>query len=206
MKGNHDAALVGEEKLEHYSDAAKGGILRHKKICTDESDLAWLKSRPYQHQDENLRCVAVHGSFCESQMFYYHEDLRRCHYDITKLSEELPWARILFSGHTHNAFILDFKKDTPMLDVRFHQYEKPEASVGIDTLKMQDDRIYLVNCGSVGYPRRLAKSVYVIYDSEEQTLSFRSLPFDFEVYREILFSKGISAPLWLSCRLEGLKM
>ena len=57
---------------------------------------------------------------------------------------------------------------------------------------------YVVNVGSVGYPRCDFCSTYVIYDTESQRLTFRRLPIDIPAYAEKLEAHGIHLPFWLA--------
>ena len=57
---------------------------------------------------------------------------------------------------------------------------------------------YIVNVGSVGYPRNDRDITYVLYDSVTRKVSFRHLPFDFADYVRRLEKKNVRLPLWLS--------
>ena len=56
---------------------------------------------------------------------------------------------------------------------------------------------YVVNVGSVGYPRADFCSVYVIYDTEKQQVTYRRLPFNFKYYIDSMISRGLQLPWWL---------
>ena len=60
---------------------------------------------------------------------------------------------------------------------------------------------YLVNVGSVGYPRTgVCRSFYCIYDDCSRTVFFRSLPFDLEAYSEKMHGKGLDEAPWMRAR------
>lgn len=56
---------------------------------------------------------------------------------------------------------------------------------------------YVVNVGSVGYPRAETTSVYCLFDSDEGRVEFRHLPFDAEAYAANLRAHGTELPFWL---------
>ena len=56
---------------------------------------------------------------------------------------------------------------------------------------------YVVNVGSVGYPRADLCSTYAIYDTEKARVAVRRLPFDFKDYVMSMLSRKVSLPMWL---------
>lgn len=55
----------------------------------------------------------------------------------------------------------------------------------------------VVNVGSIGYPRNQDKSIYAIFDTDEQKICFRSLPFDMAGYVQSLKKNNIEVPHWI---------
>lgn len=184
--GNHDAAVVG------WHDA--GTMIRHARD-TDEmhlkelgvDDLAWLKTLPYVYEDENL--AVAHANFaCPQGMGYIHDrfDARR---SFICQDEE----RILFVGHTHLEALygFGFASDPHFPDCRTAQPHDFELA---------DGWRYLINVGSVGYPRVKPYSSYVLYDPETGRVCFRKVEFDFSGYVSALRAKSIPVPDWLEDR------
>ena len=56
---------------------------------------------------------------------------------------------------------------------------------------------YIVDVGSVGYPRHNFFSSYALFDSRTVSLELRRLDFDFTGYVAKFREKGIALPPWL---------
>ena len=160
LAGNHDDAVSGRLDASDFIDLAGGAVQRHRAEL-EKADLAFLRALPYTADIEGAICS--HGDLTNPPAFNYvdNDQAARANFDATDV-------RLILVGHTH----------TPELYVQDHTGE-------IYQLKAQDfafenDKRYLVNVGSVGYPREsngACYSSYVLYDSAAGTLRFRFLPF-----------------------------
>ena len=56
---------------------------------------------------------------------------------------------------------------------------------------------YIVNVGSVGYPRNDHCATYAICDPSESAFTVRRLPFDFASYVREMLSRNLPLPMWL---------
>ena len=56
---------------------------------------------------------------------------------------------------------------------------------------------YLVNVGSVGYPRADMVTTYFIYDDVRRRVIYRELPFDFKRYILDMSGRDVALPEWL---------
>ena len=66
---------------------------------------------------------------------------------------------------------------------------------------LEDGKRYIVNPGSVGYPRSGdCRSSYCIYDDAERTVEFRSLPFDLDSYAAKMHGQGLNEAPWMLAR------
>ncbi len=65
------------------------------------------------------------------------------------------------------------------------------------SFKPRKGRRYIVNVGSVGYPRHDLCSTYVIWDPEADRVTFRRLPFDFKGYIDGMLANKLNLPNWL---------
>lgn len=180
LMGNHDAAVAGLVDTNGYLGIAADGVRRNRERLSEEA-VAWLKSLPYVHSEAGLDCA--HGSFARAEKFCYTQD----HFDA-KASLRLSEARFQFVGHTHVSAVWDWDEclwerfPSPVRDSRFTAV--PEHR-------------YVVNVGSVGYPRVEGKSVYCLFDFAEGRVEFRRLPFDAKGYARSLAAQGVEVPPWL---------
>lgn len=185
VAGNHDAAVAQQISDWDFNLRAQKTVGAHRAEL-DADALAWLAALPryceegavaYAHGTVNRvfgRMVAGYG------------------YVFTPETAELAFSalpshvRVLFVGHTHEAC----------------SWVKAETSARPVECSPKDftfdpNARYIVNVGSVGYPRSTKESTYVLFDTETSKVHFRRLPFDFADYHRQLTECGISIPLWL---------
>lgn len=188
--GNHDAGLIGRLRLDWFSQIAKDGIIRQRKEV-DEEHRKFLEGLPFTIKEEigGRKICFSHGSFSDPSQFNYIQGCLDAAREIWLNSVQFD---CLFVGHTHEAlaFVTDeIHKDMPK--------ELSITNAPDLTVKLSNWIHVIVNAGSVGYPRVQKYSVYVIYDTEQQTVSYRSLPFDFNDYVAEMEKRDIPLPLWL---------
>ena len=160
LAGNHDAAVSGSFNTSDFIDIAGEAALRHRRTLS-RKNLAWLRSLP---TSANIADAAlVHGDLTDPGAFNYvdSEDSAAANFAATD-------AQIVFVGHTHvpEMFVVGASGNVHRL--------APQDFV------LEDGKRYIVNVGSVGYPREsdgTCLSSYVIYDTDEKAVRFRFLPF-----------------------------
>ena len=160
IAGNHDDAVSGRIDTEAFIDLAGDAVSRHREALNRET-LEWLRQLPHTCEGEGF--VASHGDFTDPAAFNYVESEADAAANFQQLD-----AQLAFVGHTHVPGIF-----------------LTGASGAVYRLAAQDFALeygkrYIVNPGSVGYPRETngsCRSTYVLYDSDERTVVFRSLPF-----------------------------
>lgn len=178
VMGNHDAAVSYQCDPNDFSERAKAAVFRHRKLLSAKA-IIWLKRLPYLHQEKDFCCV--HGDFSEPEKFHY----------VMEPESALPsWKtrneQLLFVGHSH----------LPGIYVIGHS-ETPHYVEPCDFI-LEDEKRYLINPGSVGYPRAGdCRSSYCIYDTEKRAISFRLLPFDFTGYRASMHQLGCKDDGWI---------
>ena len=160
LAGNHDDAVCGRMSADGFIDLAGEAVGRHREALS-AADLKWLKSLPYVHAGDGF--IAAHGDFVDPEKFFYIDDEAdaRANFDKTD-------AQLMFVGHMH----------VPKLCLTGASGAVYVTDAQDFTL--EDGKRYIVNPGSVGYPRERGGkcfSSYVIYDSTEKTVVFRCLPF-----------------------------
>ena len=160
LAGNHDDAVSGRLDASDFIDLAADAVSRHREALSEEN-LAWLKSLPYTYNGKSFLCA--HGDFTSPRTFEYVSDEQEAaaNFAATK-------AQLMFVGHSHVPGIF-------LTGASGKVYSLPPTD-----FTLEDGKRYIVNPGSVGYPRtngNVCESTYVLYDDAEKTVSFRHLPF-----------------------------
>ena len=160
IAGNHDDAVSGRMSSDDFIDLAADAVVRHR-AALSKNELAFLRSLPYTTQLEHA--LAAHGDFIQPDAF---------NYVLAEADAAANFSRtafpILFVGHTHipRVFCCDAQGNVTTLEP--------------DDITLEDNHRYLINPGSVGYPRETLGqcfSSYVIYDSTALTIQYRFIPF-----------------------------
>ena len=178
LMGNHDAAVCGKFDPREFSDRAQNAIKRQKKSLSPAA-LVWLRRLPYTYEEAGFACA--HGDFSEPEEFRY----------IVEPESALPsWEtrkeQLMFVGHSH----------LPAIYV-IGASGTPHCITPCD-FSLEEGKRYIVNPGSVGYPRTgNCRSSYCIYDTERNSVLFRQLPFDSEKYRKIMAQYGGEDDDWI---------
>ena len=191
LAGNHDDAVAGRCATEDFTDFAAAAVERHRAALAQEA-VDWLRRLPHTCDflgdgGQSAGAFAcTHGDFSDPKAFFY----------VLEPEDALPSFHeraepLLFAGHTHRPCVYELGPDgTPV--------ERPPAD-----FTLEPGRRYLVNVGSVGYPRSGAcRSCYCIYDDAARRVSFRTLPFDLEGYREKMQGQGLDEAPWMRARIE----
>lgn len=160
LAGNHDDAVSGRGDASSFVGLAQDAVRRHREALA-AADLNWLRSLP--HAGEIEGALLAHGDFADPPKFYYVEDEKdaRANFDATD-------AQLMFVGHTHVPGLF-------LLGASGTVYKTEPQDFALE-----DGKRYIVNPGSVGYPREHnggCYSSYVLYDTESRSVTFRFLPF-----------------------------
>ena len=172
LLGNHDAAVCGKVETTNWNRYARQ-MIAWTQQCMSEESMTFFKGLFLSLSGRNFRCT--HAEFTDPGTFYYLNKPEHAKMSWNKVSEQ-----ILFVGHTHRpALYVLGKSGKP------HQIE-PQSFVA------EEGKRYLVNVGSVGFPRDIRdQSSYCIYDEETNVVYWRRIPFDYEGYVIALESRGI---------------
>lgn len=191
LMGNHDSACLGMENSPSDQMHTSYDIDRKQRGLLADDDVKWLKDRPLLHVEKGM--AFVHGDFTRPREWNY----------IMKPVEaavnfEYRKERMLFCGHTHHAEVwrvtqkLELSRPSDKLIG-----SAPSAPESIVFARDKGDR-YLVNVGSVGYPRDDFCSTYAVCDPNADTFEIRRLPFDFKAYIMALLDQDCELPGWLA--------
>lgn len=99
---------------------------------------------------------------------------------------------IQFCGHTHVPMLVRGKFDGEHLSI------SPEFIFPDVPYRLDEERMMIVNPGSVGQPRDMdRRAAYVVLDSKQRTLVFRRVVYDWQEIAFLLGEKGYPHPLRL---------
>lgn len=191
--GNHDAGLISRLSLNWFNPFAEQAVIRHRPLVSEDNK-KWLASLPYHNQEGEY--AFAHGVYVvkpisTSTHFDYVNGYSDAALQFNYMG--LFGIRILFVGHTHcaNAFRLGNSGE-------IHEYFiDPEDEQPIDISGFPR---FIVNVGSVGYPRNQPYSIYGIFDPDTHIFKHRLLPFDFDDYAAKMEEAGAEVPLWIPKR------
>jgi len=158
LAGNHDWAAVGKTDASYFNPHARIAVEWTAEQLTEESREFLESLSPYTVLEE---FQAAHSSPLEPDAWHYvttlHDAL--CNYQHI--------SKICFIGHSHQPVILEY------LD------EQRVMSLNDSYRRLDENRKYLINDGSVGQPRDLnPDSCYLIFDSAAGTIEYRRVPYD----------------------------
>ena len=181
LAGNHDDAVSRRFPTEDFTDFAVAAVDRHRAALSQEA-IDWLRCLPYICEFGDFACT--HGDFSDPKHFNYILEPQDAMPSWNERSEQL-----LFVGHTHQPGIFVIgASGTP------HR-------LGAADFTLEKGKRYIVNPGSVGYPRSGAcRSCYCIYDDQSRTVFFRSLPFDLDSYAAKMHGQGLNEAPWMLVR------
>ena len=160
LAGNHDDAVSGRQGADDFIDLAGDAVKRHRESL-DAGSLAWLQTLSYDCTLEGA--IAAHGDFTDPKAFNYIDDEASATANFAATD-----AQLMFVGHTHvPGFFLTGQSG------KVYRLNPQDFT-------LEDGKRYIVNPGSVGYPRESngsCHSSYVLYDTSDRSVCFRLLPF-----------------------------
>ena len=183
LLGNHDAAVCGMMAMDDFTPVAAVAVATHRSRLSAKA-MDWLRTLPPVCEGPGFACA--HGDFSDPAAFNYILDA-----EDAMPSWQTRGEQLLFVGHTHQPGIYVLGSSG-----------EPHRLEPMDFV-LEDGKRYIVNVGSVGYPRSGAcRSFYCIYDDSSRTVFFRSLPFDLEGYRRKMNGQGLDEAPWIAARAK----
>jgi len=170
VKGNHDEYCSTDNPMEGFNPHAADAIAWTRQQLSDE-EKQFLKELKYIRLIHNF--TIVHATLDVPQRWGYVFDKLMAAASFTYQN-----TNVCFFGHTHVP--LAFIRDSV---VRGGTYSK---------FKVEPDKKYFVNVGSVGQPRdNNPKAGYVIYDMDEMTIELRRLDYDIKKAQAKIIAAGL---------------
>jgi len=162
VAGNNDAAVCRKMRTENFAGLAADAVRRHRGELSRD-DIAYLAGLPYTMRLDGC-AICAHGDIFDPEKFYYIETAEDAAANFAKMD-----CPVLFVGHTH----------VPKVFVQDAEGRIAEEQPG--SFALREGCRYIVNAGSVGYPKQqngTCQSTYVLYDQEKRTVEYRAIPFD----------------------------
>ena len=150
VKGNHDAACVGELDLAYFNPYAREAVEWTASVL-DAADRRWLEELPLVTTLEH--CQVSHGTLAHPERF----DYVQCTDDAEPSLDEMA-RPVCFVGHTH----------VPVVILRLAELARTAYTLDHD-VDLTSARRALINVGSVGQPRdEDCNAAYGMYDSDRR--------------------------------------
>jgi len=193
LLGNHDSACLGRETSPADLMNPNYDLDRAQRGQLTKTELKWLAGRRFLRIVD--RMALAHGNFVSPASWGYVIDERDALVSFLARRE-----RLMFCGHTHHVAVWRRSRSVAAESLAERRFRVvPSAPESIVFRRKRGER-YIVNVGSVGYPRNDLCSTYAICDPASDEFTIRRLPFDFAGYVREMLSRGIMLPDWL-CEL-----
>ena len=178
VKGNHDAACVGELDVRYFNNYAREAV-RWTGSVLGREESRWLAALPYTADLEH--CSVGHGTYARPELFDYIQSTTDADPSLDALS--LP---VCFVGHTHVPVALLRMREDPLRTAY-----TTDAEVDLSEVHRA-----LLNVGSVGQPRdEDPRAAYAIYDSAKERAWIKRVEYDIEREAHRIRSAGLPGVL-----------
>ena len=190
LMGNHDSACTGLEPEWEVEMNGNYDLDRQAREQLTEEDRAWLRGLGYLHEEDGFVCA--HGDFTQPKMWNYIIYCEAAERNFLARTEGL-----MFCGHTHAAAIWERTAKGVCRSKLERRFRCPAERAESVSFKKNPKSRYIVNVGSVGYPRNDLCCSYGIYDAAKRRVTVRRLPFDFKSYIFGMLDRKLQLPVWL---------
>lgn len=193
IRGNHDKAVTGLEKLEGFNPiAALAALWNREQLTADNLD--WLRALPAGPATvpELPEVQFVHGAPDDEDRYLLTLE------DALAPLIDSP-VNLTFFGHTHiqGTFLAEGGEAESL----YPSYSSIGQSETLD-FELKPGVHYLVNPGSIGQPRDGDwRAAFALFDSERRVVSFCRVPYDLRSAQERIFSSSL--PRRLATRLAA---
>jgi predicted phosphodiesterase len=184
IRGNHDKAVAGLMPTDDFNPIAKAAVDWTRSQLSPEN-MQWLSQLP-PGPLETDGLVLVHGALQDEDEYVF---------TPAQALEGLldSSARITFFGHTHHQGGFSYETANNNLEI-LHIH--PRASETLAPLRLETQRRYLLNPGSIGQPRDGdPRAAFAIADPEHQLVEFWRVPYDISVLQTRMRAAHLPEPL-----------
>jgi diadenosine tetraphosphatase ApaH/serine/threonine PP2A family protein phosphatase len=185
VRGNHDEAVVDEEKSEGMNGSAAEAVAWTRRRLPEHQRL-FLARLPVTVRKDDV--LFVHGSAAAPEKFEYVTDPRGAAFSL----QAAGGATYVFCGHVHEPVL--YYQGSTARPMPF----RPVPGVAIPVPK---HRSWLAVVGSAGQPRDgNTAACYAMADLERRTLTFHRVPYDWSSAARKILEAGL--PERLAVRLQ----
>jgi predicted phosphodiesterase len=167
IRGNHDKAATDLMETNDFNPVAKVAVDWTRSHLSADN-LKWLAELP-QGPVETDGIVLVHGAFQDEDEYVFTPGQA-----LEGLLDST--AAVTFFGHTHHQGGFSYENVNSSLEVlNIH----PRPSESFAPLRIEPQRRYLLNPGSIGQPRDSdPRAAFAIADLEHHLVEFWRVPYD----------------------------
>jgi predicted phosphodiesterase len=182
IRGNHDKAVAGLMDTNDFNPVAKAAVDWTRATLKPEH-LEWLATLP-QGPFRTDGVVLVHGAFQDEDEYVFTP--AQALEGLLDSSEE-----VTFFGHTHHQGGFSYlNSNLEVLQLR------PRPSEPFAALRVEQNRRYLLNPGSIGQPRDGdPRAAFAIADLDHHTVEFGRVAYDISAVQERMRMARLPEPL-----------
>jgi diadenosine tetraphosphatase ApaH/serine/threonine PP2A family protein phosphatase len=193
VRGNHDRCCSGREDITNFNPVAEAAAMWTRGELSD-NNLDWLSELPSGPVRDSTWAGAqfVHGSPLGEDDYITSEPGARAALEVSSF-------HVTFFGHTHVqcAFVWPRMAAETLPMERLNSASRAQ----VFRLKLNPEKRYLINPGSVGQPRdRDRRAAFALYDGKKHEIRFYRVPYDIKRAQERILQAGL--PQMLASRLE----
>jgi diadenosine tetraphosphatase ApaH/serine/threonine PP2A family protein phosphatase len=182
IRGNHDKAAAELMATDDFNPVAKAAVDWTRSQLSNEN-MDWLANLPHGPLEAE-GVVLVHGAFQDEDEYVFTptqalEGL---------LDSTLP---VTFYGHTHHQGGFSYQ-DSQLEVLQVH----PRINETRCALRLEDNKRYLLNPGSIGQPRDAdPRSGFALADLDRQIVEFWRVPYDIDEVQTRMREARLPEPL-----------
>ncbi len=184
VKGNHDAACVGELDVRTFNPYARAAVAWTRSVLSAD-EKRWLRELPMVATLEH--CQVAHGTLHRPELFDYILSLSDADPSLDEMTRP-----VCFVGHSH----------IPITVMRFADSPQRTAYTYDTDIDLSDTVKALINVGSVGQPRdENPSTAYALFDAQRRRASIQRTLYDIEAEIDRIARAGLPAVLGERLRL-----